>query len=503
MNCPAAEDQAGGQSHMILRSLLPILLCLCACGTGSAQMSSQEAGTPQMPRQASPPVPSSPAYGIAGAQGPFAGGIPVGQVSQAPLSLTLEAAINRGLRQNLGLFLGEEGTRLAQAARLNARSGLLPDVFVSLSDASEQINLKSLGFSNFPGVAPIIGPFNVFDSRIYLSQSILNFTSLHKARAGAENLRAARLSYQDARDVVVLGVAGLYLQAVAGRARIDASRAQLNTAEALYRRAVDMKKAGVVPGIDVLRARVEMQAQQQRVIFFENEFEKQKLSLARAIGLPVGQSFTLADQMRYTPPPVLTVEQALQQALQGRADYRSALALVEAAESSRRAAVAERLPAVEFDGNYGATGPRPWDSHGTYTAGVSVKVPVFRAGRTQADILQADSMLQQRKAELADLRNAVEEQIRASLLDLKAAADQVAVATSTVSLAAEQLKQAEDRFAAGVADNIEVVQAQEAVATANENDISALFSYNLAKASLARALGGAEKTYLQFLRGAY
>jgi outer membrane protein TolC len=158
---------------------------------------------------------------------------------------------------------------------------------------------------------------------------------------------------------------------------------------------------------------------------------------------------------------------------------------------------------VEFDGNYGSTGPRPWDSHGTFAAGVTLTIPVFRGGRTEAAIEQADAALEQRKAELADLRNGVEEQLRASLLDLKASGDQVAVAESAVKLAAEQLKQADDRFAAGVADNIEVVQAQESVAAANENDISALFSYNLAKASLARALGGAEKTYLQFLRGAH
>jgi outer membrane protein TolC len=197
----------------------------------------------------------------------------------------------------------------------------------------------------------------------------------------------------------------------------------------------------------------------------------------------------------------MAVEQALQQALENRADYRSAAASVRAAESAKRAALDERLPGLQFDGNYGSTGFQPWDSHGTFAAGVTLAIPVFQAGRTQADILQADSALEQRKAELADLRNGVEQEIRVSLLDLKASGDQVAVAESAVKLAAEQLKQAQDRFTAGVADNLEVVQAQEAVATANENDISALFAYNLAKASLARALGGAEKTYLQFLRG--
>jgi outer membrane protein TolC len=424
-------------------------------------------------------------------------------VSATPLALTLQDAIARGLRQNLGLFLGQQGTRSAEAARLTARAGLLPNVAATVSDIGQQISLKAFGFPSFPGIAPIVGPFNVFDARLSVSQAILSLNSLHKSRAGAENLRAAQLTYQDARDVVVLGVAGLYLQAISSQARIEAAQAQFKTAQALYQRAVDMKQAGVVPGIDVLRAHVEMQALQQRVIFDENEFEKQKLGLARAIGLPVAQPFTLADQVRYTPPPPLAVEQALQQALENRADYRSAAASVRAAESTKRAALAERLPGLQFEGNYGAIGPRPYDSHGTFAAGVTLAVPIFQGGRIQADILQADAVLEERKAALADLRNGVEQEIRVSLLDLKASGDQVAVAESAVNLAGEQLKQAQDRFAAGVADNLEVVQAQEAVATANENDISALFAYNLAKASLARALGGAEKTYLQFLGGSH
>jgi outer membrane protein TolC len=457
-------------------------------------------GEPQLPRQTSAPLPT--AGGLGAQQGPFMGGIPEGPVAPNPLSLTLEDAIGRGLRQNLGLFLGEQGTRSAEAARLQARSGLLPNISAGISDFGEQINLKAMGFPNFPGINPIIGPFNVFDSRVYVSQAVLSLSTLHRSRAGAENLRAARLSYQDARDIVVLGVAGLYLRATAGRARIEAARAQLRTAEALYNRAVDRKKAGVAPGIDVLRAQVEMQAQRQRVIFYENEFEKQKLSLARAIGLPVGQAFTLASEVGYTPAPPLGLEQALQQAFENRADYRGAAALVSAAEEVHRAALDERLPNVQFEGNYGDIGPRIWNSHGTFSAGVKLNIPIYTGGRTRAEILQADAQLAQRKAELADLHNAIEQQVRVSFLDLKAAGDQVTVAESAVKLAGEQIKQAEDRFSAGVADNIEVVQAQESVATANENYISALFAYNLAKASLARALGGAEKTYMQFLRGA-
>jgi outer membrane protein TolC len=479
----------------VRRALLVTLYC--SLGLGLAQESPQ-VSAPRIPRQAAAPVPSP---SLSGTAGPFAGSVPAGEVSPAALSLTLSDAIARGLKQNLGLFLGEQGARSAQAARWTALAGLLPDVVTRTSNAGEQINLKALGFSGFQGIPTIVGPFNVFDTRLYASQPVLNLSALRTARAGAENLRAAQLSVQDARDVVVLVVAGLYLQALAGSARIDAVQAQVNTAQALYQRAADQKKAGVVAGIDVLRAQVELQAQRQRLIFYQNDFEKQKLSLARAIGLPLAQKFSLADRVAYAPPPPLTLEQALVRAFEYRADYRSAAALVSAAESTKRSAEAERLPTLQFDGNYGDIGPRIWNSHGTFAAAISLTVPVFQAGRTRANILAADARLEERKAQLADLRTGIEQDLRTAFLDLKASGDQVNVAQSAVELAGEQLKQSEDRFAAGVTNNVEVVQAQEAVAAANDNYISALFAYNLAKASLARSLGGAEKMYLQLLGG--
>ncbi len=480
---------------MILRSVLIALLYLCLRVPEVAWCQALE--PPQVPRQTTAPVPSA----STGLQGPFAGGVPAGQATTEEVPLTLADAIGRGLKQNLGLVLSGQTARAAEARSRFARSGLLPNVYAQLSDVGQQINLKALGFSGFAGIPTIVGPFNVMDARLYAAQPVLNFSALHNARAGRENQRAAELSNQDARDIVVLAVTGLYLQAVSGGARIEAVQAQVNTAQTLFQRASDQKNAGVVAGIDVLRAQVELQAQQQRLIFFQNEFEKQKLSLARAIGLPLAQRFRLADQVPYTPAPALAFEQALQQAYQGRADFRSASALVSAAESSKRAAQAQRLPALQFEGAYGDIGPRPWDSHGTFSAGITLNIPIFLAGRTQAGILEADAQLQERRAQLEDLRGAIEQELRVALLDLGAAGRQVEVARSAVDLAGQQLKQSEDRFTAGVANNVEVVQAQEAVATANDNYISALFAYNLAKASLARAIGGAENTYMRFLGG--
>jgi outer membrane protein TolC len=445
--------------------------------------------------------PLPPASGISGALGPFAGGIPSGQAASGVLPLTLQDAIERGLRQNLGLILGQENTRGAESARVRALSNLLPNVVARSSDAGEQINLKAMGFSGFPGVPVVVGPFNVFDARLYASQNVFSLNALRNYRSRSENLRAAQLSYRNARELVVLAVASLYFQAGAGSARIDVVKAQLATAEALFRQATDMRDAGVAAGIDVLRAQVEMQAQQQRVIYFENEFEKQKLALARAVGLPVGQQFALADKLPYAPAPPMTLEQAVEEAYRSRPDLQSAQALVAAAELARRAAEAQRLPTVGFDGNYGVIGPRPWDSHGTFTAAVSLFIPVFQGGKVRAEVLEADATLAQRRAQLEDLRAGINYEIRVSLLDLKAAGQQVDVARSAVDLAGQELTQARDRFAAGVANSVEVVQAQQAVAAANESYISSLYAFNLAKVSLARATGALERSSKQLLGG--
>jgi outer membrane protein TolC len=433
------------------------------------------------------------------AQNPFAGGVPSGQPTAGVVSLTLGEAMDRGLKYNLGLVLGQQGTRTAEAVRLRAFSRLLPDAGIRVSETAQQISLAALGFSGFPGIPQIIGPFSVVDARAFVTQPVLDLAARFGARAESAGVKAAQFSSEDARDITVLTVAYLYLQAVAGQARIETVRAQFATSEALYKRASDMKNAGVAAGIDVLRAQVQMQTQQQRLIYFRNEFEKQKLNLARAIGLPLGQQFNLADALSYTPLPAITFEQALEEAYRSRGDYRRAMELVSAAELSRRSAQAERYPTVALDGNYGAIGRAPGQSHGTFVAAASLTIPVFQGERVKAAVLEADAKLEQRRAELEDLRAAIHYQVRTAFLDLTAAGEQVQVARSAADLAAQQLAQAQDRFAAGVVNNVEVVQAQEAVATANENYINGLYWYGVGKASLARALGGAEKRAKQFL----
>ncbi len=450
-----------------------------------------------------PPV--NPISTVVGGQNPFFGGVVSGKPSAEVIELSALDAIDRGLRYNLGLLVASDQTEAARGARFRALSDLLPNITSRISATEEQINLAALGFpttlaSSF-GISPIVGPFNVFDARAFVNQAVLDLVAINRTRAASDNVRAAQFSYQNAREVVVLVVGAAYLQAVADASRMDAAQAQFNTAEALYRQAVDLKNAGVIAGIDVLRSQVEMQALRQRLVATRNEYEKQKLALARAIGLPQGQQFKLTTRVAYAPVPPMTLEEALQRAFKSRPDYQQALALEQAAERSRAAAVAGYYPTVKISGDYGAIGQHINQSHGTFDAGAALTIPIFQGGKVHGDVQEAEALLNQRRQEVGDLRARIENDLRSAILDLNAASEQVQVAQATLQLAQEQLAQASDRFAAGVANNIDVVQAQESVATANESYISSLNIYNLARLALARGLGVAESATRTYLGG--
>jgi len=342
---------------------------------------------------------------------------------------------------------------------------------------------------------------NVFDARVFVTQSVFDLNEINSSRASAHTAEAARYSYKSARDLVVLVSANLYLQALAASARAESARAQSDTAQALYNQAVDLKQGGLVAGIDVLRAQVEFNTEQQRATATANDFEKAKLQLARVIGLPIGQTFTLSDQIPYTPVPEMTLEQALERAYKARPDYQAALERVRAAEASRAAALATALPSVHVTADFGDLGLTPSDARGTYTVTGALNVPIFQGGRTRGKLLEADADLRTRRAEADDLKAQVYYDVRTAFLDLQASSQQLDVASKSRDLAAAQLTQARDRFASGVASNIEVVQAQSAVALANEQYIGGLYSFNVSKASLARALGVAEGAVRQYLGG--
>jgi outer membrane protein TolC len=429
----------------------------------------------------------------------FTGSVPRGKASGTTIALTLRDALDLGLEQNLGLIEGSEDIRGARAARLRALSKLLPDVNGRVTESVQQVNLAALGLPRIPGIPQIVGPFSFSDARASLSQALVDVSAWNKEKSASLDVQAARLSYADAREIVVVAIADLYLQAVASSARVDSAQSQLATAQTSFDQATNMRKAGVVAGIDVLRSQVELQLRQQQLLAAKNRFSKDKLDLARTVGLPSGQEFNLADKMPYAPAPVVTLEKALADAYTHRADYQRAQTLLHSAEAARHGATAEYFPSLGVDGNYGVNGRTFGHSHGSFTAAVALNIPIFQGGKVQADTLQADTLLERRRAELEDTRGRVDSEVRQAFLDLQSAADQVEVTRKETELAAETLTQARDRFAAGVANNLEVVQAQESLATANETYIDSVYAHNIAKAALARAVGLAEISIKEFL----
>jgi outer membrane protein TolC len=421
------------------------------------------------------------------------------------LQLSLQEALDRGLKQNLGLLLSGEDVRAARGERWKLLSELLPNVTTSTYIADSQIDLAEFGFTfKGPGfqVPTVVGPFSYFDSRAYLTQSVFDWKAINRTRAAAQGVKSAQSTYQDARDLVILAVGYTYLQAIADEARAETVGAQVKTAEALYNQAADRVKAGTSPSIDALRAQVELKSQQQQWIQAKNDFAIGKLSLARVIGLALGQQFELTDKSPYQPFAGLTVDDALKRAYESRSDFQAALASVRAAEYSRKAAAAGYLPSLSFSADYGLVGTYPEVStHGVFDVRGTLAIPIFQGGRIHGDVLEADARLEQSRRRLENLRAQIDADVRTALLNLQSAEERVAVAQSGVDLAEQTLLQARDRFTAGVADTIEVVQAQEAVARAHESYISSLYSDNYAKISLARALGLAEEGVKQFLKG--
>ncbi|MHB8734359.1 MAG: TolC family protein [Terriglobales bacterium] len=443
-----------------------------------------------------------PGQGAAGAIAGISlqGGVPQGTVSATPVTLSLDDAIARGLRANLGLLLSSSAETSARAARLRSLSSLLPQVNGSLREAETKINLQAFGFS-FPGVNPIVGPFRLFDLRAAVHQPVLAVAAWDDYRAARVRRQAAQLDYAGTRDLVVLAVANQYLLTSADYSRVTAAQAQLRTAEQAFGQAQDMKRSGVVSGLDVVRAQVERERERQFAIAARNDLAKQELRLARVIGLPPGQSFTLSDEIPYAPLAPLQLPALIGEALQTRADYRAAQARVHAGELALAAARAQRLPTANFDADYGTIGNRYNSNHPTFTLAGSLNLPVFTGGRIRAAVLEAQTQLQDARNRAADLRAGVEDDVRTALLDVQSSQQQVAVAQGARALAAQELTLARDRFQAGVAGNLEEVQAQQEVAVADENYIASLYSFNAAKASLARALGVAETAYNQYLRG--
>lgn len=453
-----------------------------------------------MAQVATPVLPSIPSAEqiIQRQQDPFGGSIPQGKATPEVIDLTVEDALDRGLKYNLGLYLSDRTTDVTRSQRLRSLAELMPVINGSFTEEEQKINLKAFGFT-FPGFPSSVGPFSLTELQAAGTWNPLNLHSINNLHAASQIVKAAQFNYRDARDTVVLAVGANYLLTIANESRVAATEAELNAAQALYQLAVDQENAGLAPQIDTLRARVQLQTQQSLLIQAQNDLEKQRIALARVIGLPVTQKFRLVNRVPYHPLPEEELENAYQRALRTRPDYQAALASLRAAQYTEEAAWQQRLPSIGFMGNYGVLGFNPASLAPNWIAAATLNIPIFQGGKVEADVEQARAVLKQRQAQVDNLRASIEQDIEDALLDIKAAAQQVEVARTGLDYAQQTLEQSQDRFAAGVTNNVEVIQAQQQLATANEQYIDSLYAHNIAKVLLARAIGDAEQAVKQYL----
>ncbi len=408
--------------------------------------------------------------------------------------LSLKGAIERGLAYNLGAVGMAQSMRQTAAQVTVARSALLPNINGNLTENVQQTNLAAFGLRiNVPGfhIPTVAGPFNYFALQASLSQTVANLTALHNYRSAQATARASQYSLEDARDLITLAVGGAYLQVLAAQARVEAAQAQLDTANAVFHQSTEQHGQGVLGQLNVDQSQVRTLTQQQQMITLRNDLAKQKINLARLTGLPPNPAYQLTDSFPYSEAPVQNVEAAVAQAEQQRAVLKAAKSQLEAARKALSAARAERLPSVSVSGDYEVIGTNPAQSHGAFSVVGTLSIPVWQGGKAAGDIAQAEAVLAQRQAELEDTRGQIETEVRQSYLDLEAAAGQVEVARKNLEVTQETLEMTRARMEAGVINTLEVVQAQQTVASAQLDLITSVFAHNLAKLSLARALGHA------------
>jgi outer membrane protein TolC len=440
-------------------------------------------------------------------QVPYAGSALDPTAASGSFTLTLGEAIRRGLDFNLGKIGADAASVQAQSQRIVARSSLLPNVSASASQNAAKVDLQAEGFSasafgatgfNFPTA---VGPFHYYDLRGTLQQSLLDVTAIHNLHSARQSYNAATFNVSQTREEVVLAVTATYLQLMATAALVEAQRAEVHYAEVSYNQAQAEADAGNKAPIDANRSLVEAQTEQQRLRSQLGDMQKQKNALARLIGLPLSSELNITEKLQALPSDSISVEDSVRRSWAQRQDLKAAEAQLHAAEESRKAAAAERLPSATVNGYYGLEGTNPNQGAGVFQATASVSVPIFTGGRIHADAVQADAVVIQRKAELSNARGVVELDVRNACIDLNVANEQVITAQSNQKLALATLQQSQDRFAVGVADSVEVVNSQEALASADHDYVSSLFSQNLARISLAHAMGEAEKDIPELFKG--
>ena len=437
----------------------------------------------------------------------FAGGVTVEPATPGALALGLDDAIARGLAHNLQIQLDTQTERTVRGDILAAGNQLLPDLKASAYTSTTEVNLAGLGFKPSslvafgfaPGSVKTIVKVDTTDAQLSLDQPLVNLPYFYLYRAAEKAANVASLNVLNTRGGVVLAVGTQYLAALADQAQIANAQALLEADREVLRQATLSHDAGVGTNLDVLRARVQLQTQQQALVRAQNTFAKDKIALDRLIGLPAGQELTLTDAVPDAEFAALPLDQAKALAYERRKDLLTLEAELQVAERASKAVKFERVPTLAFSGYYGVLGETRGLYHGVFTAQGILKIPIFEEGRFRGEreVTAAQQIALGRQID--SLKVTIEAQIRASMLDVESSAELVKVARSNVDLAQQELSDTRDRFSAGVDDNLPVVEAQATLAAAQSRLISTEFQLNQAKLQLARNTGVVETQYKRYL----
>lgn len=421
-------------------------------------------------------------------------------VAASSYRITLQDAIQIGLKANLSVLLSNSRVDEAEGTRLRRLSAaLLPRVNAQTYANFQNRDLRAFGIS-LPGMPEVVGPFSNYDIRLYAQQNILDRQSLHGLRASERTVDAGRMDLRDVRDLIVRAIAALYLNAESAAARADAAQSRVTTSGTLLKLARDRHDAGTATGVDVLRAQVQLANDQQALLIAQNQYKQTLLQLARNLGMSPGTPLELAETLQFHSLPQPQIEALVPAALVARADYLSLASQRESLVEQQRANRARSYPKVSINGNFGGIGRSVGGMQATGLIQGQVDFTLFDRDR-DGEAQEVASRIKSIDDRIADMRRGIEQDVREALLNLDSAAEQVDVAQQGQELAQRELAMAQDRFQQGTANNVEVVTAQDELARAQENYILAVSSHVDAKYALARALGDTEKNIRLFAEG--
>jgi outer membrane protein TolC/ABC-type transporter Mla MlaB component len=413
------------------------------------------------------------------------------------LRLTLDQAVALALKQNPTAQIAVLTAAQSEQDRNITRADLLPQASATISDEAQKVNLLAQfgGQTPFPGFPETLGPYQIFSAGPSVSAPVFDLTLWRRYQAAQNTLSASKANSLSAREQVILLVVSQYIGTLRAAANVQASQSRVELAQALYDQAADLQKEGVGTGIDTLRANVELQNEKQRFIQAETDRETSLFGLSRLLNLDPRQPIEQADSLSFFDTPQPEVESSMEAALGAREEWKAMESQIKAAEYQKKGAQDSRLPSLQFDGTFAYVGTSGNTTLPTYTYQASVNMPLFTGGRIRAEVVRADLEIRKLQEQRDDLRNQIALEVKTSLLNLRSARNEVEVANLGVQLSKEEVDQARDRFKAGVANNIEVIQAQDSLARANDNQIAALYRFNQARADVARSIGQMEKIY--------